>query len=188
MFFEFPGILITIGVILLLISIIIIIVAYKSDAKDVDASKLSTNYVHYDSEVRQEGYYDNGKPKIIIEDNSTTNKDQIEELGKTKIFKPAEIKLEEQKASEENNKEPRQMGIKDMLEDINKVDDKKENEKEEIMDIFNEEFEAINKEENKEDKVEKTLKEEKQETKETKNDTKEETKPTIEEDEDIELL
>lgn len=178
MFFEFPGILITIGVFLLLISIIIIIVAYRSDVKDVDASKLSTNNHRREDDIIPKD--DNIEEKQILENKE--EKEDKKDLEKTKIFKPAEIKLEEQTISEENNEQSRPMGIKDMLEDINKVDDKKENEKDETIDIFDEEFEAVDKEENKEDKIDETLKQEKQEEKEP------ETKSAIEEDEDIELL
>ena len=170
MFFEFPGILITIGVILLLISIIIIIVAYRSDIKDVDASKLSTNNNNQENEDKTEQVEAKPEDKEI----KIEEKEDKKELEKTKIFKPAEIMLEE-KAISEDNKEERPMGLKDLLEDINKVDEKKDNikEKEDTIDIFNEEFnETIKTEESKKDeKVE-----------------PEKTKPVIEEDEDIELL
>ena len=44
MFIKFPGILITIGVVLLLLSIIIGFISYKKDKNTIGASSLS-NYV-----------------------------------------------------------------------------------------------------------------------------------------------
>ena len=107
MFLEFPGVLITIGVILLLISIIIIIIAYKSSTKEVDASMLSTNKVHYNSTVNHQGYDDNGKPKIVIKMNN-----ENDNLDKTKVFTP--INNKEEKPNNINK-----MGIKDQIEKIN---------------------------------------------------------------------
>lgn len=178
MFFEFPGILITIGVFLLLISIIIIIVAYRSDVKDVDASKLSATYQHSDSDVIHK---ENEKTEQVIENKTEEVENGTKDLEKTKIFMPKEIKLDEELIASKDE-EIRLMGIKDMLEDINKVDNKKELDKEESIDIFNEEFDAENKEE-KEVKVEEPSIEEKPEVKEQK-----ETKIDLEEDEEIELL
>lgn len=170
MFFEFPGILITIGVALLLISIIIIIVAYRSDVKDVDASKLSTNNKNQKDDDINQPEVKTEEKEIKIEEPKKDEKD----LEKTKIFKPAEIMLEEKDISKDN-KEERPRGLKDLLEDINKVDEKKSNEKIETIDIFNEEFD-------KEIKIEDLKKEEKEETKQP------EIKSETEDNEDIELL
>lgn len=178
MFFEFPGVLITIGVFLLVISIIIIIVAYRSDVKDVDASKLSANYQHSDSDIIHK---ENEKIEQIIENKTEEVENGPKDLEKTKIFMPKEIKLDEELIASKDE-EIRPMGIKDMLEDINKVDNKKELDKEESIDIFNEEFDAENKEE-KEVKVEEPSIEEKPKVKEQK-----ETKIDLEEDEEIEFL
>lgn len=82
MFLVFPGILITIGVSLLLISIIIVIVAYKTADKP---AKSSLSDGHYEASVKTDGYYDNGKPKIILE--ATNKEEPKEDLEKTKPFK-----------------------------------------------------------------------------------------------------
>ena len=185
MFFEFPGILITIGVILLLISIIIIIVAYRSDNKDVDASKLSTNYHRRDDDVipreddKKEETLENKPQGEVLENKPTeTKEDPKKDLEKTKIFKPAELMPKEQNESLENSGE-RPMGLKDLLEGINKVDEKKELDKEELIDIFDKEFKTENKE-----KTEKIVINEEKELKEE----QKELSHLPEEDEDIELL
>lgn len=145
MFFEFPGVLITIGALLLIISIIIIIIAYRSGSKDVDASKLSTNGL-YKSTISHDGYYDNGKPKIVIEQKEQENK----ELAKTKVFEP----LKENK--KENNSEMRK-GIKDQIDKIpitekplfpkaNKNTEVKEEDLP-VIDAFEEEFKTSSKKE-----------------------------------------
>lgn len=145
MFFEFPGVLITIGALLLIISIIIIIIAYRSGSKDVDASKLSTNGL-YKSTISHDGYYDNGKPKIVIEQKKQENK----ELSKTKVFEP----LKENK--KENNSEMRK-GIKDQIDKIpitekplfpkaNKNTEVKEEDLP-VIDAFEEEFKTSSKKE-----------------------------------------
>lgn len=82
MFLEFPGILITIGVILLLISIIIIIFAYKVETKVVDASKLSTN-------LPKENHFKFEEPK---EENKELDNDD-NDAQQTKVFKPSELSL-----------------------------------------------------------------------------------------------
>lgn len=81
MFLVFPGVLITIGVCLLLISIIIVIVAYKTADKP---AKSSLSDVHYEANVKTDGYYDNGKPKIILE--ATSKEEPKEDLETTKPF------------------------------------------------------------------------------------------------------
>lgn len=111
MFFQFPGILITIGVALLLISIIIIVVAYKSEEKDVDASKLSTNINA--ANVIHDGYYDNGKPKITIEATSVVENNQVQ---------TEEVKQQEPVMENVNV----QIGIKDQIENIHDKEEKKE--------------------------------------------------------------
>ena len=192
MFLEFPGVLITIGVVLLLISIIIIIIAYRSSNKDVDASKLSTNQTSYHGTVNHTGYYDNGKPKIILESNN-------DDLDKTKVFK---------KPQNQNIPQDRPTGIKDQIERITNQENKqpiskaipKETPKpippveEELptIDVFEEEFNTPSKEDFEKPKI-----------KEAKpgdiiNPRKEASKDNIktvikkpvyvEEDEDIELL
>ena len=140
MFLEFPGVLITVGVALLLISIIIIIIAYKSNSKEVDASKLSVNQVHYDSNVYQDGYDNRGKPKMTIESNAVSNS-----LDKTKVFKT----INKDVAMNNNNfGNQRPIGIKDQLEryETKKSNDNVKNQnvagkiKEPVVDVFEEEF------------------------------------------------
>lgn len=82
MFLVFPGILITIGVFLLILSIIIVIIAYKTADKPIKNSLADKNY---EVNVKEDGYYDNGKPKIILE--QTTKPKEEDNLDSTKVFK-----------------------------------------------------------------------------------------------------
>lgn len=193
MFLEFPGVLITIGVVLLLISIIIIIIAYRSNNKDVDASRLSTNQTSYHGTINHNGYYDNGKPKIVLESNNN------DDLEKTKVFK---------KPQNKNFPPDRPTGIKDQIEKIAHQENKKSmatpmpkaapkpilpaEEELSTIDVFEEEFNTPSKE----DLEKPTIKEAK--TGDIINPRKEASKDNIktvikkpvyiEEDEDIELL
>lgn len=190
MFFEFPGVLITIGALLLIISIIIIIIAYRSGSKDVDASKLSTNGL-YKSTISHDGYYDNGKPKIVIEQKEQENK----ELAKTKVFEP----LKENK--KENNSEMRK-GIKDQIDKIpitekplfpkaNKNTEVKEEDLP-VIDAFEEEFKTSSKKELEKPKIIDAKEEDfiNPRTVQTKKEVKTVIKDPVylEDDEDVELL
>ena len=190
MFFEFPGVLITIGALLLIISIIIIIIAYRSGSKDVDASKLSTNGL-YKSTISHDGYYDNGKPKIVIEQKKQENK----ELAKTKVFEP----LKENK--KENNSEMRK-GIKDQIDKIpitekplfpkaNKNTEVKEEDLP-VIDAFEEEFKTSSKKELEKPKIIDAKEEDfiNPRTVQTKKEVKTVIKDPVylEDDEDVELL
>ena len=190
MFFEFPGVLITIGALLLIISIIIIIIAYRSGSKDVDASKLSTNGL-YKSTISHDGYYDNGKPKIVIEQMKQENK----ELAKTKVFEP----LKENK--KENNSEMRK-GIKDQIDKIpitekplfpkaNKNTEVKEEDLP-VIDAFEEEFKTSSKKELEKPKIIDAKEEDfiNPRTVQNKNEVKTVIKDPVylEDDEDVELL
>ena len=190
MFFEFPGVLITIGALLLIISIIIIIIAYRSGSKDVDASKLSTNGL-YKSTISHDGYYDNGKPKIVIEQKEQENK----ELAKTKVFEP----LKENK--KENNSEMRK-GIKDQIDKIpitekplfpkaNKNTEVKEEDLP-VIDAFEEEFKTSSKKELEKPKIIDAKEEDfiNPRTVQNKNEVKTVIKDPVylEDDEDVELL
>ena len=54
-FFEFPGILITIGIVLLIISIVIIILGVKSDRKEEGRLKESLGNADFNNEEKGEG-------------------------------------------------------------------------------------------------------------------------------------
>lgn len=196
MFFEFPGILITIGVLLLIISIIIIIIAYKSDNKDVDASKLSTHGL-YKSTITHDGYYDNGKPKIIIEQNQSDINNKDNELDRTKVYTPLQQnKKEEKKAIRQ--------GIKDQVEKIPiaekplfpkaNIDNNSKNSIENlpIIDAFEEEFSKPSKKDFEKPKIKEAKKEDFTNPRDVQN--KQEVKTVIknpiyvEDDEDVELL
>lgn len=140
MFLEFPGILITIGVVLLIISIIIIIIAYRQDKKEnkpIAAENLSMNDINYNNVVSSL-------------DDSDYNDDQ--DMDKTKIF-PKAIN-----SANQNNVTIPKVEIKKVLEDNNSYNHDDLNEK--TIDAFEEEFnntEEKNKYESKSDVSKKSL-------------------------------
>ena len=162
MFLVFPGILITIGVFLLILSIIIVIIAYKTADKPLKNSLVASNY---DTNIKEEGYYDNGKPKIVLEANSINKEPEEDNLDKTKVFKfPASHK--NVPINEVNN---------DVSARINKMDEEFAKE----MNDTSKEDELI-----KIPPIDTPTKEESLEELETKESNKE----TKEDDDDIELL
>ncbi len=141
MFLVFPGILITIGVSLLLISIIIVIVAYKTADKP---AKSSLSDGHYEANVKTDGYYDNGKPKIILE--ATSKEEPKEDLETTKPFtfpvhKNAPITEMNNDVMQRINKMDEEFG-KDITkkDELIKIPDIPPVKQEEQIDMLNEEF------------------------------------------------
>lgn len=110
MFLVFPGILITIGVFLLILSIIIVIIAYKTADKPLKNSLVASNY---DTSIKEKDYYDNENPKVVLEANSKNKEQEENKIDNTKVFKfPASHK--NVPISEVNN---------DVSDRINKMDE-----------------------------------------------------------------
>lgn len=127
MFFVFPGILITIGAGLLILSIIIVIIAYKT----VDKQKLDNlSDIHYESTIKEEGYYDDGKPKIVIEAESVkpveSNVEPLADLNNnldaTKIFKFPVHKQELDKSDDLIKQTPLVIGDFDEVSEMENID------------------------------------------------------------------
>ena len=107
MFFEFPGVLITIGVFLLVVSIVIGIIAYKNPVDDVEEiedikSKLKGKDEHHEEKeyTSEEDFLD----KEVVEDNKIDDETKLEP---TVEVEEQDIPLEENKkdieqVSEEN--------------------------------------------------------------------------------------
>lgn len=175
---EFPGILITIGVCLILISVIIIIIAYKAETKVVDATKLSVQNNNFEMNKEENVINDeindiNNNIETIVQ--VPENNAGIDENINENVIINEEITNEvtEEKVDEENDKlEIPQVDAK--------ILDIKGPEKEDITEIlptinaFDLEFNDNNKYEpilnKKQEKIEDKIKKE------------------IEEEEDIELL
>ena len=112
-FFEFPGILITIGAVLLLISIILIIIAYKSLDKPV---------VEIENNNIEEPNVKNQKENIVTEDKEEINKEESNDeyenendgFDLTKVFETS---------SDENN----EFTLEEIKFDKEVVEDKVEN-------------------------------------------------------------
>ena len=111
---EFPGILITIGVGLILISIIIILVAYRSEAKVVDVTKLS-------SHTRSEDNFQNNVPVMPLE----------EPVNQNIVVEP---QLEENLSINTNESENENLNEKTINEVLNANMENLDNKKEEVLD------------------------------------------------------
>ena len=144
MFIEFPGILITIGMILLIISIVIIIIIYKSESKVIDASLLKESENDYQNQINNEIYNNDVVP----------TEPQIEEAPKEE---PQEVAVTQTLQNELNNlvneamvtnfnvpKESLQENQKEEVQEVKQV------EEEPVINAFDEEFkDETNKQEEK---------------------------------------
>ena len=158
MFFEFPGVLITIGVFLLVVSIVIGIIAYKNPVDDIEEiedikSKLKGKDEHHEEKeyTSEEDFLD----KEVVEDNTKLeptveveekdipleeNKEDIEQvseenLGKTEVLDTSLFV--------ENKEEP----LQESLEKTENLDDVKDEIMSLLSDIDNKEVEETKKEE-----------------------------------------
>ena len=107
MFIKFPGILITIGVVLLLLSIIIGFIAYKKDKNTIGASSLSNDVLSVDEidDEKEEIEDIKTEPIPIINQIDTENKDEVTvvpvmEKVEPVITEPIVEKVEEIKSVE----------------------------------------------------------------------------------------
>ena len=154
MFIEFPGILITIGIVLLIISIITIIIIYKSESKVIDASVLNENsYQNYlNNEIYQEepintpqvqNINESVAPEPVIKQNEPVTKQLEAQLSTltnegvtNSINVPTENKVEPVKY-EEPAQEEEESGFMNVFEEEFKEQEEttKEPEKQKINEI-----------------------------------------------------
>ena len=81
MFFEFPGVLITIGVFLLVVSIVIGVIAYKNPVDDEEEIEVIKNKLKDKEEHHEEKDYvseENFLDKEVVEDNKVDTETKLE--------------------------------------------------------------------------------------------------------------
>lgn len=154
MFLVFPGILITIGIGLLLLSIILVIIAYKT-ADTQEPSNLSQ--VNYAINLENENN-DNINNEIKPEENGVSNPDNIVEENKSDNLnnnyvqekEPSEIKdnniennLEIAKVSKLPNEPETKKDEKFIKVELPKEEITKPEDNEEKIDVFEKEFESF---------------------------------------------
>ena len=132
MFFEFPGVLITIGVFLLVVSIVIGVIAYKNPVDDEEV--VEDNKV--DTETKLESTLEVEENNIPLEENKEVIEQVSEEdLGKTEVLDTSLFV--------ENKEEP----LQEKMEKTENLDDVKDEIMSLLSDIDNKEVEEIKKEE-----------------------------------------
>ena len=163
MFFEFPGVLITIGVFLLVVSIVIGIIAYKNPVDDEEEiedikNKLKDKEEHHEEKdyVSEENFLD----KEVVEDNKVDTETKLEstlEVEENNIPLEENKEVIEQVSEEdlgktevldtslfvENKEEP----LQEKKEKTENLDDVKDEIMSLLSDIDNKEVEEIKKEE-----------------------------------------
>lgn len=163
MFFEFPGVLITIGVFLLVVSIVIGVIAYKNPVDDEEEIEDIKNKLKDKEEQHEEKDYvseENFLDKEVVEDNKIDDETKLEP---TVEVEEKDIPLEENKedveqVSEENLSktevldtslfvENKEEPLQESLEKTENLDDVKDEIMSLLSDIDNKEVEEIKKEE-----------------------------------------
>lgn len=163
MFFEFPGVLITIGVFLLVVSIVIGVIAYKNPVDDEEEiedikNKLKDKEEHHEEKdyVSEENFLD----KEVVEDNKVDTETKLEstlEVEENNIPLEENKEVIEQVSEEdlgktevldtslfvENKEEP----LQEKMEKTENLDDVKDEIMSLLSDIDNKEVEKIKKEE-----------------------------------------
>lgn len=163
MFFEFPGVLITIGVFLLVVSIVIGVIAYKNPVDDEEEiedikNKLKDKEEHHEEKdyVSEENFLD----KEVVEDNKVDTETKLEstlEVEENNIPLEENKEVIEQVSEEdlgktevldtslfvENKEEP----LQEKMEKTENLDDVKDEIMSLLSDIDNKEVEEIKKEE-----------------------------------------
>lgn len=142
-FFKFPGILIIIGVFLLIISIILMITAYKTEKKSTNESTIKNESINEINNI-------NIDKKEEKEETKETTKD--EELSKTKVYKHIP-KIVQKEKDEHEEKEAPQNIIKEPEEFIRAKKAIKQETTKDTIDVFDEEFNN-SKEEDKTEEIE----------------------------------
>ena len=142
-FFKFPGILIIIGVFLLIISIILMITAYKTEKKSTDESTIKNESINEINNI-------NIDKKEEKEETKETTKD--EELSKTKVYKHIPKIVQKEKDEHEEEERPQNI-IKEPEEFIRAKKAIKQETTKDTIDVFDEEFNNA-KEEDKTEEIE----------------------------------
>lgn len=142
-FFRFPGILIIIGVFLLIISIILMITAYKTEKKSTDESTIKNESINEINNI-------NIDEKEEQEETKETTKD--EELSKTKVYKHIPKIVQKEKDEHEEKEKPQNI-IKEPEEFIRAKKAIKQETTKDTIDVFDEEFNN-SKEEDKTEEIE----------------------------------
>ena len=142
-FFKFPGILIIIGVFLLIISIILMITAYKTEKKSTDESTIKNESINEINNI-------NIDEKEEQEETKETTKD--EELSKTKVYKHIPKIVQKEKDEHEEKEKPQNI-IKEPEEFIRAKKAIKQETTKDTIDVFDEEFNN-SKEEDKTEEIE----------------------------------
>lgn len=161
MFFEFPGVLITIGVFLLVVSIVIGVIAYKNPVDDEEEiedikSKLKGKDEHHEEKeyTSEENFLD----KEVVEDNKVDTETKLEstlEVEENNIPLEENKEVIEQVSEEdlgktevldtslfvENKEEP----LQEKMEKTENLDDVKDEIMSLLSDIDNKEVEEIKK-------------------------------------------
>ena len=142
-FFKFPGILIIIGVFLLIISIILMITAYKTEKKSTDESTIKNESINEINNI-------NIDEKEEQEETKETTKD--EELSKTKVYKHIPKIVQKEKDEHEEKDKPQNI-IKEPEEFIRAKKAIQKETTKDTIDVFDEEFNN-SKEEDKTEEIE----------------------------------
>lgn len=163
MFFEFPGVLITIGVFLLVVSIVIGVIAYKNPVDDEEEIEDIKNKLKDKEEQHEEKDYvseENFLDKEVVEDNKVDTETKLEstlEVEENNIPLEENKEVIEQVSEEdlgktevldtslfvENKEEP----LQEKMEKTENLDDVKDEIMSLLSDIDNKEVEEIQKEE-----------------------------------------
>ena len=145
-FFKFPGILIIIGVFLLIISIILMITAYKTEKKSTNESTIKNESINEINNIN----IDEKEEKEEQEETKETTKD--EELSKTKVYKHIPKIVQKEKDEHEEKERPQNI-IKEPEEFIRAKKAIKQETTKDTIDVFDEEFNN-SKEEDKTEEIE----------------------------------
>lgn len=163
MFFEFPGVLITIGVFLLVVSIVIGVIAYKNPVDDEEEIEDIKNKLKDKEEQHEEKDYvseENFLDKEVVEDNKVDTETKLEptlEVEENNIPLEENKEVIEQVSEEdlgktevldtslfvENKEEP----LQEKMEKTENLDDVKDEIMSLLSDIDNKKVEEIKKEE-----------------------------------------
>ena len=163
MFFEFPGVLITIGVFLLVVSIVIGVIAYKNPVDDEEEIEDIKNKLKDKEEQHEEKDYvseENFLDKEVVEDNKVDTETKLEptlEVEENNIPLEENKEVIEQVSEEdlgktevldtslfvENKEEP----LQEKMEKTENLDDVKDEIMSLLSDIDNKEVEETKKEE-----------------------------------------
>ena len=133
MFFEFPGLLITIGAVLLLLSIVLLIIALKTTDEPADLQEEESKVEPVVEEVKTE---ENTQNNESIQDQLAQSNEKIENTGILEVAQNISNKKEQAVESKENKEEP----VEDDSFDLTKVFETSDDKKPDVDIPFNNEF------------------------------------------------